>query len=129
MEQYHNSNIIAPAVTGDQVQSSVRGEGKTNISVGANNPFNAAQTEMHAVSGGGSGRVIEHPPVFSIFPSLVTSVTERYFIHLGVHYASSGNICGARVKNAYISPWLDIYQYIWDYNLQSEIRAEQQSVD
>ena len=24
---------------------------------------------------------------------------------------------------------LDIYQYIWDYNLQSEIRAEQQSVD
>ena len=95
MEQYHNSNIIAPAVTGDQVQSSVRGEGKTNISVGANNPFNAAQTEMHAVSGGGSGRVIEHPPVFSIFPSLVTSVTERYFIHLGVHYASSGNICEA----------------------------------
>ena len=84
---------------------------------------------MHAVSGGGSGRVIEHPPVFSIFPSLVTSVTERYFIHLGVHYASSGNICGARVKNGYISPWLDIYQYIWDYNLQSEIRAEQQSVD
>ena len=96
MEQYHNSNIIAPAVTGDQVQSSVRGEGKTNISVGANNPFNAAQTEMHAVSGGGSSGVIEHhPPVFSNSPSLVTSVTERYFIHLGVHYESSGNICEA----------------------------------
>ena len=52
MEQYHNSNIIAPAVTGDQVQSSVRGEGKTNISVGANNPLDSAQTESHAVRSG-----------------------------------------------------------------------------
>ena len=92
--------------------------------------LNAAQTEMHAVVRGGAvAEWIEHPPVFSNSPSLVTSVTERYFIHLGVHYASSGNICGARVKNGYISPWLDT-RYISIYlGLQLAIRDQSRTAE